>query len=156
MTERYGSFKCSLGRKDNASGSSNEFVCDDANDCVWNGECTDIQGTRPDVEGRPAYCGGSGEWSDCDWVPYPCETGCGLTWADAAESGVGEYPFGDNLDPEVCCGDDSKEYVVDTWCSGSSTYPDVYCCDDPGDCIDLSFQCNDGGCCEDSDSGGGN
>ncbi len=137
-----------------ANGDGTAAVCDIDTDCVWNGACYS-QEESAEVTGGKAFCAGP-DWTDCDGNEIPCETYCGLTWAKAGESGVGEYPFGDTLDPNVCCGDDDTEHLVNDLCYSADPASQWYCCDDPNDCIDSNGNCVSGGCCEDWDPVAGN
>lgn len=136
-----------------ANGDGTAAICDIDTDCVWNGACFS-QEESTEVTGGKAFCAGP-DWTDCDANEIPCESYCSETWAKAGESGVGEYPFGDTLDPNVCCGDDDAEYPVNDLCYSADPASQWYCCDNPNDCIDDNGNCVSGGCCDDENLGGG-
>jgi len=84
--------------------------CDDATDCVINGECININ-ELADVNGEDGYCtnqrDGESKWVDCDGQEgLHCQDICGAQAAASGDGEIGEYLAGDGIE---CCGDDGGE-----------------------------------------------
>ncbi|MBL7170040.1 MAG: hypothetical protein ISS48_03400 [Candidatus Aenigmarchaeota archaeon] len=128
--------------------SSDKSCCSSAK-CVHptNGNCLNIgsyvinSGYTTDKE---AYCNGNGRWKDLDYVgegdgytpKQKCELLSGNYWVTAGEANVGEYS---DTATNMCCGDDSNEYVVTEICPGAPI--GVLCCNSASDMIKSDGTC---------------
>ncbi|HOZ36734.1 MAG TPA: hypothetical protein PLR18_02800, partial [bacterium] len=149
----------SLGDQISANCSS-DLICCPNDSCVYNNQCYPSigklysVGVQPDLKTlcilAPTYAFGTA-WVDCDqsgevwsWPmgkvlvnqPNMCNT-CGGSWAIGGESLVfGEYDSGTATE---CCGDDSGEYYITSFCPGYSG--SGKCCNGAGKSIDASGNC---------------
>jgi len=147
--------KCgTLGNKISANCSGDDVACCDQPACVYNHVCYAGSvhsgvGVQPDLK---TLCWMSGDWMDCDeqpgevedWPegsvftlnqPQVCQA-CGGQWVASGESNIGEYP---NVGSVECCGDDSGEYYITSFCPGASG--SAKCCNSATDKIDASGNC---------------
>src|SRR3989338_1987576 len=145
-----GSYTCAGGN----------ICCRDDNTCAYNNTCY----TFPDLYASAYSIGlqsdkktvcGWGTWFDCDQdegeflsvlgggaefqvsQPEVCEDICGYNWSIGGESAAfGEYNSGAATE---CCGDDSNEYYVNSFCPGASG--SAKCCNNSGDKINAAGNC---------------
>ncbi|MFA4835947.1 MAG: fibronectin type III domain-containing protein, partial [Dehalococcoidia bacterium] len=144
-----------------AVGASNKYCCNISNpSCITNDGVCHQAGVFTFGSGNDKYavCSNFGDLGglypqglgiyDCDLAPVvePCLTSvCQGNYKDAenhwaspvaGEAKVGEYPDVNNT--PACCGDDTNEYYVSSYCSGSGAGK---CCNASSDKIDTSGSC---------------